>query len=56
MTSAFVRRLCHTAYIWRRVNDCESQPAVFPGLFSPLFPYGVFWKLAESEVNLRAAS
>ena len=39
--SAFVRRLCHTAYIWCRVNDCESRRDVPGGLFAAV-PGSVF--------------
>jgi ferritin-like metal-binding protein YciE len=38
MAFGFARRLCHTPYICRRINDFESQAGPFPGLFLPQFP------------------
>jgi ferritin-like metal-binding protein YciE len=44
MPFGFVRRLCHTPYICRRVNDFESQRGPFRVLFLPFRPFhhGVF--------------
>jgi len=38
MPFGFVRRLRHTPYICRRVNDFESQGGPLLGLFLPHFP------------------
>jgi len=55
MPFGFVRQLCHTSYICRRVNDFESQRGPFRGLFllAPFRPFhrGVF----EAFRNIRFA-
>jgi len=54
MPFGFVRHLCHTPYICRRINDFESQQGPFRGLFLPFRPFhhGVF----EASRNILFAS